>query len=72
MDSSKPRTNTASCADDAALSYSSAQGDRPHPTDQVGTNKMAELPNTRSGWLDLLRAVKRAVGGADSPPDRFS
>src|SRR5262249_30942977 len=73
MDSSRPPSNTtpahASCADDASLSYSSAQGDRPHDTDQVGTNKMAELPNTRSGWLDLLRAVRRAVGGADGAED---
>jgi hypothetical protein len=65
MASSKPQSNdvakTASCADGAALSYSPAQGDC--------ANNMAELPNTRSGWLDLLRAVKRAVGGADSAED---
>ncbi|MGH8178697.1 MAG: RNA polymerase sigma factor [Steroidobacter sp.] len=30
---------------------------------------MAELPNTRKGWLNMLRAVKRAVGGADSAED---
>jgi RNA polymerase sigma factor (sigma-70 family) len=30
---------------------------------------MAELPNTRKGWLSLLRAVKRAVGGADGAED---
>lgn len=65
MASSKPRSNAmperTSCADGAALSYSPAQGDCP--------NNMAELPKTRSGWLDLLRAVKRAVGGADSAED---
>jgi RNA polymerase sigma factor (sigma-70 family) len=73
MDSSSPRPDAvparAPCADDAALSYSPAPGARPHQTEQVGTNKMAELPNTRSGWLDLLRAVRRAVGGADSAED---
>lgn len=73
MDSSSPRSKAvparAPCADDAALSYSSSQGGRPHQTEQVGTNNMAELPNTRSGWLDLLRAVRRAVGGVDSAED---
>jgi RNA polymerase sigma-70 factor (ECF subfamily) len=30
---------------------------------------MAELPNTRKGWLNLLHAVKRAVGSADGAED---
>jgi RNA polymerase sigma factor (sigma-70 family) len=30
---------------------------------------MAELPNTRQGWMNLLRAVKRAIRGADGAED---
>lgn len=30
---------------------------------------MDELPKTRTGWLNILRAVKRAVGGSDAAED---
>ena len=30
---------------------------------------MTELPKTREGWLSILRAVRRAVRGADSAED---
>lgn len=30
---------------------------------------MSELPTNRKGWLGLLRAVRRAVGGSDAAED---
>lgn len=30
---------------------------------------MSELPTSRKGWLGLLRAVRRAVGGSDAAED---
>jgi RNA polymerase sigma factor (sigma-70 family) len=51
------------------MSYSRAQGDCSPQAEQAGTTTMAELPNTRKGWLSILQAVRRAVGANDAAED---